>query len=108
MEVISFKFDKPWYRQTEMLVMLSMSPACIKRYMLEVQKDGGDLADMGYMKFDGFKEACWNPVLLLQWIVENKLEVIPRYDYELAEQKRTQMNVINLKKQQQHLRKEKI
>ena len=66
--------------------------------MLEVQESGGNLADMGYMKFEGYKEACWIPGLLLNWLIENKIEKIPQYDYELAEQKRLRMGVINFKK----------
>jgi len=100
MDVINFKFDKPFYRQTAMLEELSMSLACLKRYMLEVQESGGNLAEMGYMKFEGYKEACWIPGLLLNWLIENKLEAIPKYDYELAEQKRVRMGVINFNKQQ--------
>ena len=61
MELINYTFDKPFYRQTEMLDKLSMSSACLKRYMSEVQEGKGNLADMGYLKFEGYKEACWNP-----------------------------------------------
>ena len=101
MDVINFTFDKPFYRQTEMLEKLgTMSPACLKRYMSEVQKSGGNLADMGYLKFEGYREICWNPVLLLNWLIENKLETIPKYDYELAEQKRVRTGVINFSNQQ--------
>ena len=66
--------------------------------MLEVQESGGNLADMGYIKFKGYKDACWIPGLLLNWLIENKIEKIPQYDYELAEQKRLAMGVINFKK----------
>ena len=69
--------------------------------MLEVQESGGNLADMGYMKFEGYKEACWIPGLLLNWLIENKIEKIPQYDYELAEQKRLRMKVINFNKQKE-------
>ena len=39
-----------------MLDKASMSNSQLKRYMSEFQKSGGDLADMGYMKFKGYKE----------------------------------------------------
>ena len=106
METINFKFDKPWYRQSELLEKLSMSNACLKRFMAERLKGGGDLSDMGYLKFEGFKEACWCPVKLLNWIIENKLEKEPKYDYELAEQKRVRMNVVNLNNQNKERRKQ--
>lgn len=95
MEVSNFKFDKPWYRQSELLERLSMSNACLKRYMSEQQKEGLKLADMGYLKFEGFKEACWCPIKFSSWLIEHKLESEPQYDYELAEQKRVRMGLVN-------------
>ena len=69
--------------------------------MSEQQQKGLKLADMGYLKFEGFKEACWDPKKLATWLIENKLEQEPQYDYELVEQKRVRMNLVNFKKQQQ-------
>ena len=100
MELINFKFDKPWYRQTELLQKLSMSNACLKRYMSEQLKGGANLTDMGYLKFEGYKEACWCPIQFTSWLIENKLEKEPKYDYELAEQKKVRMNIVNLNNQQ--------
>ena len=96
---MSFKYNKPWYRQTEVLDKLSMSNSQLKRYMTDWQKGGGDLAEMGYLKFKGFKEACWDPVKLAQWLIDNQLETIPKYDYEHAEQKRVRMGLINFNNQ---------
>ena len=101
MDLINFKFDKPWHRQSEVLEKLSMSNACLKRYMAEQLKGGGTLSDMGYLKFEGFKEACWCPVKLSNWLIENKLEKEPQYDYDLAEQKRVQMGLVNFNKHKQ-------
>jgi len=98
MESIFFKFDKPWYRQTELLEKTSMSNACLKRYMSEQLKGGGNLTDMGYLKFEGFKEACWCPIKFTAWLIENKLEKEPKYDYDLAEQKRVRMGLVNFNK----------
>ena len=98
MEIINFKFDKPWYRQTELLEKLSMSNACLKRYMSEQLKGGGTLSEMGYLKFQGYKEACWDPIKYTAWLIEHKLEKEPKYDYELAEQKKDRMGVVNLNK----------
>ena len=101
MEMFNFKFDKPFYRQTELLEKLSMSNACLKRYMSEQLKGGGNLTEMGYLKFEGFKEVCWCPLKFTAWLVEHKLEKEPKYDYELAEQKRVRMSVVNLNNNQQ-------
>ena len=100
MEVLLFKFDNPWYRQTERLEKTSMSNACLKRYMSEQLKGGGNLTEMGYLKFEGFKEVCWCPLKFTAWLVEHKLEKEPKYDYELAEQKKVRMGVVNLNNHQ--------
>ena len=69
--------------------------------MSEQLKGGGNLTEMGYLKFEGFKEVCWCPLKFTAWLVEHKLEKEPKYDYELAEQKRVRMNVVNLNNNQQ-------
>jgi len=67
--------------------------------MKEQLEGGGTLADMGHLKFEGFKEACWCATKLCNWLIENKLEKEQKYDYEIAEQKKVRMNVVNLNKQ---------
>ena len=68
--------------------------------MAEHLKGAGALSDMGYLKFEGFKEACWCPIKFTAWLIEHKLEREPKYDYELAEQKKVRMGVVNLNNQQ--------
>mgnify|MGYP003646555330 FL=1 len=97
---LTHKYDKPWYRQSEMLLLTAMSESCLRRYMADQRKAGLPLADMGYLKFEGFKEVCWQPGLFTHWLITNKLEAEVKYDYELAEQKKVRMNVVNLNKQQ--------
>ena len=69
--------------------------------MSEHLKGGGNLTDMGYLKFEGFKEACWDPNKHTAWLIEHKLEREPKYDYELAEQKKVRMGVVNFNNQKQ-------
>jgi len=97
---LNHKYDKPWFRQSEMLELTGMSESCLRRYMADQRKANKPLADMGYLKFKGFKEVCWQPKMLTHWLIQNVLETEVKYDYELAEQKRVQMNVINLSKKQ--------
>jgi len=97
---LNHKYDKPWYRQSEILLLLAMSESTLKRYMADHRKANLPLADMGYLKFKGFKEICWQPGVLTYWLVQNKLEPEVKYDYELAEQKKVQMNIINLQQKQ--------
>ncbi|MBC8303737.1 MAG: hypothetical protein H8E55_49250 [Pelagibacterales bacterium] len=101
MDLLIFKFDKPWYRQTELLEKLSMSNACLKRYMSEQLKGGGTLSDMGYLKFEGFKEACWCPNKFCAWLIENKLEKEPEYNYDKLEQQKLRMGIVNFNNKQQ-------
>ena len=96
MEMINFKFDKPWYRQSELLEKTGGSNSQLKRYMAEQLKGGGNLTEMGYLKFQGYKEACWDPVKYTAWLIEFKLEPEPKYDYELAEQRKVRMGLVNL------------
>ena len=95
MLTLNFKFDKPWYGQTELLDKLCFNKSRLKRYMSEQLQGGGNLTDMGYLKFKGFREVCWDPVKLKNWLIENKLEKEPKYDYELSEQKKVRMGIIN-------------
>ena len=68
--------------------------------MSEQLKCGGTLSDMGHLNFEGYKEACWCPTKFTSWLIEHKLEKEPKYDYELAEQKKVRMNIVNLNNQQ--------
>ena len=67
--------------------------------MSEHTQKGGDLADMGHLDIDGFREACWEPVLFRNWILNNKLNKQPKYDYEFNEQKKLKTGVVNLAQQ---------
>ncbi len=96
MDLLNYKFDKPWYRQSEVLDKLCMSNATLKRYMSEQLKGGGNLSDMGYLKFQGFKEACWNPIKLSTWLIEFKLEPEAKYNYDQLEQQKIRMGIVNL------------
>ena len=99
MELINYHFDKPWYKQSELIIKLGMSNICLKRYMSEQLKGGKTLAEMGYLKFQGFKEACWNPIKLSAWLIEFKLEPEAKYDYDLAEQRKIRMGLVNINNQ---------
>ena len=96
METINFKFDKPWYRQSELLEKTSGSNSNLKRYMSEQLKGGGTLSEMGYLKFQGYKEACWDPIKYTNWLIEHKLEKEPEYDYDKLEQQKLRMGIVNL------------
>ena len=41
------------------------------------------------------------PGMFCNWLMTNKIEPEKQYDYELAEEKRNRMNIVNLQKHQQ-------
>ena len=75
--------------------------------MSEQLKGGKTLAEMGYLKFQGFKEACWNPIKLSAWLIEFKLEPEAKYDYDLAEQRKIRMGLVNINNQKRKAINEK-
>ena len=93
----NYKFAKPWYRQSEITDLLSISNTTLKRYMSEHTQKGGLLADMGHLEIDGFREACWEPIALVNWIYNNKVNKQRTYDYEFAEAKKLEENIVNIK-----------
>ena len=62
---------------------------------------GGTLTEMGYLKFQGFKEPCWEPQKYIARLIEHKLETEPKYDYDLAEQKKVRMGIVNFNNKQE-------
>ena len=99
-----FRFAKPYYRQGEFLELFSISLSTLKRFMEEWLDNGRNLEEMGHLNIKGFKETCWEPRAFLNWLIENKLEVPAKYDYQLNEQKKLNQNVINIPKKQQQLK----
>ena len=69
--------------------------------MSEQLKGGKTLAEMGYLKFQGFKEPCWEPQKYIAWLIEHKLEAEAKYDYDLAEQRKLRMGIVNFNKKQE-------
>ena len=65
--------------------------------MSEHTQKGGALADMGHLEISGFREACWEPIALVNWIYSNKVNKQKTYDYEFAEAKKLEENIVNIK-----------
>ena len=97
-DYLTHKYEKAWVLQSELLRLMSMSESTLKRYMADWRKSGKPLAEMGYIKFQGFRETCWQPGVFTRWIIANKLGAEVKYDYDLAEKKKNQMGVINFNK----------
>jgi hypothetical protein len=53
---------------------------------------------MGHLNIKGFKEICWIPITFINWLVENKIEVPVRFDYQVSEQRKLKTNILNIPK----------
>jgi len=88
LELKSYQFTKPYYKQSELLALVSISNTTLKRYMEEWSNKGGDLGDMGHFYLKGCKEACFVPRLFISWLIANKINIATTYDYEVAERRK--------------------
>ena len=87
--MFNFRYLKPYYTQSEVLELFSLSKSTLQRYREEVMKKGGDLwVDLGYFHIDGTKEAMYEPVRLSNWLLENKINIPKPYDYQVDEIKK--------------------
>ena len=63
--------------------------------MSEQLRSGKPLSGMGYVKFEGFRELVGYLVCFVIGY-DQQIEPEKQYDYELAEEKRNRMNIVNL------------
>lgn len=100
----NFKFDRPYYRQSKLLDIFSISETTLRRYIKEWIDLGKNAQDMGHLNIKGFSEICWCPVTFLHWLIANKINVAVTYDYQKVEQDKLKSNIVSIpKKKQQQL-----
>jgi|TARA_Y100001951_G_scaffold85224_1_gene75035 hypothetical protein len=93
--MFNFRYLKPYYTQSEVLELFSLSKSTLQRYREEVMKKGGDLwVDLGYFHIDGTKEAMYEPVRLSNWLLENKINIPKPYDYQVDEIKKVKDGLV--------------
>ena len=93
--MFNFRYLKPYYTQSEILELFSLSKSTLQRYREEVMKKGGDLrVDLGYFHIDGTKEAMYEPVRLSNWLLENKINIPKPYDYQVDEIKKVKDGLV--------------
>ena len=83
---IKFTYLKPYYRQSELLELFSMSESTLRRMMAQHNAEGKSTASMGCFEIKGFSEKLWEPNAF-QSFLENKISVQPKYDYESKDHK---------------------
>jgi len=58
--------------------------------------EGRDLKELGHFTIEGKREACFFPQMLMDWIVNNKIQNMAKYDYEEAEQQKLTSSINQL------------
>jgi hypothetical protein len=91
---MEYNFPKALYRYKELLEVLPVSSSTVDRWKAELKKANRDLRDMGCYQLKGCKYDMWNPVELILFIEQEKIQLRvgrPKkqlYDYELLEQEK--------------------
>lgn len=82
--MISYKFNKALVRNTEIAENLSIPEGTIDYWKYKWKKDGHDTYDMG-LRLIGNK-AYWDPIQLVNWIAQNKLNNKPKQPEQILDQ----------------------
>jgi|TARA_R110000796_G_scaffold43326_3_gene106471 hypothetical protein len=93
---IKHTFSKPWYSQSEVCEVFSISETWLKTQMTLTRDKGNDLKELGHFVIDGKREACFFPQILMDWIVTNKIQSVAKYTYEVSEKQTLQNGLNNL------------
>ena len=78
---IKFTYLKPYFRQSNLLELFSMSESTLRRMTAQHNAEGKSTASMGCFEIKGFSEKLWEPNAF-QSFLESKISVQPKYDYE--------------------------
>ena len=93
---IKHTFNKPWFSQSETCDVFCISETWLKTQMRKLLDEGRDLNELGHFIIEGKREACFFPQMLLDWIVNNKIQNMTKYDYEEAEQQKLTSSINQL------------
>tara|TARA_R100000541_G_scaffold57176_1_gene67085 strand:- start:1037 stop:1351 length:315 start_codon:yes stop_codon:yes gene_type:complete len=93
---IKHTFNKPWFSQSETCDVFCISETWLKTQMRKLLDEGRDLNELGHFIIEGKREACFFPQMLLDWIVNNKIQNMAKYTYEVAEQQKLTSSINQL------------
>jgi len=93
---IKHTFNKPWFSQSETCKVFCISETWLKTQMKNLMNEGRDLKELGHFTIEGKREACFFPQMLMDWIVNNKIQNMAKYDYEEAEQQKLTSSINQL------------
>jgi hypothetical protein len=100
---MEYNFNKPFYKHDEFLGVFSLSHGTLERYKSAWLAEGNLLSQMGHLPIQGYKGACWDPQIFLNWLLTYKIEKPIQYthekvDYEVAKSAITNLNQHKRKK----------
>jgi hypothetical protein len=90
--ITNFKFNKPYFQQSEILELFNISETTLKRYIAECKS----AQELGMFKIDGVRQNMFEPKMFLNWLIENKINGPQQYDYQKAEVDNLKTNITKL------------
>ena len=93
-KISEFKFDKPYYPQSEIIALFSISESTLKRYIAECKSAD----ELGLFRIDGVRQNMFEPRSFLNWLIENKINGPVQYDYQVKEVDSLKTNITKLKR----------
>ena len=92
--ITNFKFNKPYFPQSEILELFNISETTLKRYIAECKSAN----DLGMFKIEGIRQNMFEPKTFLNWLIENKIKATVQYDYQIKEVDNLKTNITKLKR----------
>lgn len=93
LNINNFKFNKPYFPQSEILELFNISETTLKRYIAECKSAN----DLGMFKIEGIRQNMFEPKTFLNWLIENKIKATVQYDYQKAEVDNLKTNITKLR-----------
>ena len=92
-KITDYRFNKPYFPQSEILEMFNISETTLKRYIAECKSAN----DLGMFKIEGIRQNMFEPKTFLNWLIENKIKATVQYDYQKAEVDNLKTNITKLR-----------
>jgi len=93
-KISEYKFDKPYYPQSEIIALFNISETTMKRYIAECKSAD----ELGLFRIDGVRQNMFEPRSFLNWLIENKIKAPVQYDYQIKEVDSLKTNITKLKR----------
>ena len=93
-KITDYRFNKPYFPQSEILELFNISETTLKRYIAECKSAN----DLGMFKIEGIRQNMFEPKTFLNWLIENKIKATVQYDYQKAEVDNLKTNITKLKR----------